>query len=102
MKILYVITGLGLGGAEKQVIQLADEMKLMGHEIFLVSLVGCATLLPQNDITVYQLEMKKNIISFVLSIIKLKHIIKKIKPDVVHSHMFHANIFKCIATPTNP
>lgn len=96
MKILYVITGLGLGGAEKQVIQLADEMKSMGHEIFIVSLVGCATLLPQKDITVYQLEMKKNIISFALSIIKLKHIIKKIKPDVVHSHMFHANIFSRI------
>ncbi|EPF2606043.1 TPA: glycosyltransferase [Yersinia enterocolitica] len=93
MKILYIITGLGLGGAEKQVIQLADEMRLLGHEIVLVSLTGCTKLLPKNNVTVHQLDMRKNIISLMLSIIKLRNIVKELKPDVVHSHMFHANIF---------
>ncbi|MFV8799960.1 glycosyltransferase [Yersinia sp. LJYL362] len=93
MKILYIITGLGLGGAEKQVIQLADEMRLLGHEIVLVSLTGYAKLLPKNNVTVHQLDMRKNLVSLTSSIIKLKNIIKEFRPDVVHSHMFHANIF---------
>ena len=33
MKILYVITGLGGGGAEKVVANLADQMSEKGHKV---------------------------------------------------------------------
>ena len=38
MKILYVITGLGVGGAEKVVCDLADQMILIGHDVNIVYL----------------------------------------------------------------
>lgn len=40
MKILYVITGLGLGGAEKVVCDLADQMAENGHEVKIAYLTG--------------------------------------------------------------
>lgn len=37
--------------------------------------------------------MDKNPLHFISSLLSARKIIKKIKPDIVHSHMFHANIF---------
>ena len=42
MKILLVITGLGVGGAERLVTSLADRFVAMGHQVFLVRLQGDA------------------------------------------------------------
>ena len=40
MKILYVITGLGQGGAERVVCDLADAMVQKGHQVRIVYFVG--------------------------------------------------------------
>ena len=48
MKILYVITGLTLGGAEKVVCTLADEMAKKGHEVKIAFLKGRVEVFPQN------------------------------------------------------
>jgi UDP-N-acetylglucosamine:LPS N-acetylglucosamine transferase len=37
--------------------------------------------------------MVKTIPGFIKAYLKCRKLIKKIKPDVVHSHMVHANIF---------
>ena len=47
MKILYVITGLGLGGAEKVVCDLADQMVLKGHEVKITYLTGDKLVIPR-------------------------------------------------------
>ena len=46
MKILYVITGLGVGGAEKVVCDLADQMILKGHDVKIVYLTGSVLVKP--------------------------------------------------------
>ena len=33
MRIVYVLTSLGVGGAEKQAIALAEQMQLRGHSV---------------------------------------------------------------------
>ena len=38
MRIVYVLTSLGVGGAEKQVIGLADRMADRGHQVLLLVL----------------------------------------------------------------
>lgn len=97
-RILFVITGLGLGGAEKQVCLLADKFAELQYDVKIVALTGDAVILPNNkQIEVIRIGMKKNILSAVKSIFALKRIILSFKPDVVHGHMFHANIFTRIA-----
>ncbi|MBU1297374.1 MAG: glycosyltransferase [Gammaproteobacteria bacterium] len=92
MKILIVITGLGMGGAEHVVVNLADSLSARGYSVKIVYLTGEAVVLPKNtDIEIFSVGMK-SINSFFFAYFKLYKIIKKFKPDVVHGHMFHANL----------
>ena len=96
MKILYIITGLGMGGAEIQTCLIADKVYAEGNDIMIISLTGKTLIKPTNDIPIVELKFRKNILSFFHSLFKARAIIKKFKPDVIHSHMFHANIFSRI------
>lgn len=93
MKIIFVITGLGLGGAEKQVCLLADRFAEAKHQVSIIALTGEKVVYPDDErVEIYHLNMKKNPIGLLLGIFKLRNIFSKIKPDIVHSHMFHANL----------
>lgn len=93
MKILYVITGLGLGGAEKVVCDLADQMVLKGHDVKIVYLTGSVLVKPISS-RVELLPLHLNAASNVFSASReYKKIISDFSPDVIHSHMVHANIF---------
>ena len=93
MKILYIVTGLGLGGAEKVVCDLADQMVNRGYEVKLVYLTGDKLVTPKSsNIEIIYLGLN-GISSFILASLKYRQLIKKFRPDVVHAHMVHANIF---------
>lgn len=93
MRILYVITGLGLGGAEKVVCDLADQMILKGHDVKIVYLTGSVLVKPISS-RVELLPLHLNAASNVFSASReYKKIISDFSPDVIHSHMIHANIF---------
>lgn len=92
MKIAFVITGLGMGGAEHVVVNLADKLSKQGVEVLLVYLTGQAFVFPKNKkIKVIAINMI-GYRDFFNAYIKLRKIIKEFKPDVVHGHMVHANI----------
>ena len=94
MRILYIITGLGMGGAERQVVDLADSFNCLGNEVAIIALTGEVICKPANEnIKVFELGLKKNIFSIVNATLKLRKLVLDFKPDVVHSHMVHANIF---------
>ncbi|MDK9762806.1 glycosyltransferase [Vibrio sp. D420a] len=93
MNIIFVITGLGMGGAETQVCSLADTMSRRGHNVKIIYLYGEKVVSPDNpQVEVIYLGLKKSIISLSRSFFKLVKIIKEHTPDVVHSHMIHANL----------
>ena len=93
MKILYVITGLGVGGAEKVVCDLADQMILKGHDVKIVYLTGSVLVKPVSS-RVELLPLHLNSASNIFCASrKYKKIIRDFSPDVIHSHMIHANIF---------
>lgn len=102
MRILLIITGLGMGGAEKVVTSLADALAEKGHSIFLVYMTGVALVTP-NDLRVkvvgLDITSKANALS---AFFKLRNIIRSFKPDVVHSHMVHANIFSRLTRLITP
>ena len=93
MKILYVITGLGLGGAEKVVVDLADQMSKQGHQVKIAYLKGDIVVRPQNtEIELIYLGLE-NLINAKFAYLNYRDLILNFKPDVTHSHMVHANIF---------
>lgn len=93
MRILYVITGLGLGGAEKVVCDLADQMNILGNQVKIAYLTGGALVKPNSsEIEIIALSLN-SASDFLKSSKKYKNLIRKFKPDIVHAHMVHANIF---------
>ena len=102
MKILYVITGLGQGGAERVVCDLADQMYQRGHSVKIAYLTGDILTKPCfPEIELIKINLN-SLLLFPLAYITLSKVIKNFEPDVVHSHMVHANIFTRlvrIATP---
>lgn len=98
MKILFVITGLGLGGAETQVCNLCDEFSSLGHDVSLVYLYGNKIVSPKDKkVKIYSIGLKKTPLSLLFSIYRLVKLIKDIRPCVIHSHMVHANLIARIA-----
>lgn len=95
MKIAYVITGLGIGGAEKVTVNIANHISRLDNNVMIIYLVG-ENLNQKNidtSIKTYGINMKKNPASFFICLIKVWKILKDFKPDIVHGQMFHANIF---------
>lgn len=93
MKILYVITSLGLGGAEKVVCDLADQMSNLGHRVIVAYLTGEILVRPKKmniDIVFLELNSLSQLYS---SSQKYRKLIQDFEPDIVHAHMVHANIF---------
>jgi len=93
MRILFVITGLGVGGAERQVVDLADRLVRLGHTIKIAYLTGQALIQPRSpNVELIGFQMKKAVSGFIRTYLGLRRLIQAFRPDVVHSHMVHANI----------
>jgi glycosyltransferase involved in cell wall biosynthesis len=93
-RILIVITTLTFGGAETQVVRLATELKLRGWKVRVVCLVkpnAYTSQLEQQDIEVHSLGMKRGVPDF-RAVFRLSSQIHDFEPDIVHCHMFHANL----------
>ena len=101
MKILYVITGLGRGGAERVVCDLADQMLIQGNQVKIVYLTGDVKVKPHNDIELIGLNLH-NLYDFYNCYKNFRKIIISFKPDVVHSHMIHANLLARLVRLTCP
>ena len=93
MKILYLITSLGGGGAEKVVCGLADEMQLRGHHIVIAYLTGEVVVRPKNKkIKIVGLNLN-SILDIYSASKSYQKLTKEFKPNIIHAHMVHANIF---------
>ncbi|MEW5681817.1 MAG: glycosyltransferase [Pseudomonadota bacterium] len=93
MNIVLVISGLKMGGAEVQVCALASELFRRGNNVAVVSLIDDVVVSPDHpDIKVITLGLN-GILSLPRVFSKFRQFVKEFSPDVVHSHLFHANIF---------
>lgn len=93
MNILLTITGLGMGGAENQVVNLADKFASKGHEVTIAYMLQPALVQPKNsNVKLLWLGGTKDPVGMFKALINLVRVIKRTKPDLVHSHMYHANI----------
>ncbi|EPA9175579.1 TPA: glycosyltransferase [Acinetobacter baumannii] len=93
MKILFIITSLGMGGAENVLSNLCDGLIKYNHQIKIICLKGKVIVKPTNkniEIVSFNLNNLKDLKN---TFIDCKRIINEFKPDIVHAHMFHAIIF---------
>jgi L-malate glycosyltransferase len=58
---------------------------LKGHEVYWISLAGIIEEVPKG-VVFYQLQLCKNILSFIKIYKKVKKLIHDIRPDILHSH----------------
>ena len=92
MRIAYVLTSLGVGGAERQVVALAERMAARGHAVTLLVLRG---RLPQEWTTTLdpvRLDMRKTPASILAGLWKARHFLSSFQPDLIHSHTYPANM----------
>jgi glycosyltransferase involved in cell wall biosynthesis len=100
MRVLFIINSMSFGGAEKQVFDLLLGLKKKGVQVFLITLVKPTAFieeLKKNDINHYCINLKqknkKNIIFHFVAFLNLFFVIKKFNPEIIHSHLFHSNMY---------
>lgn len=93
MRILLSITSLGVGGAERLVTGLADCFSAAGHEVVLVYFHGEAELRPDDSrVKLVNLQMRRSPVGVLAAMWRLRRLVREFRPDVVNSHLVHANI----------
>jgi len=92
MQIAYVLTSLGMGGAEKQVVGLAARMSERGHIVALVSLMPPKAEEWPTSVEVLYLNIRKNPWSVIAGLLRARAFLREFRPDILHSHSFHANM----------
>ena len=93
MKVLHVITGLSQGGAESALFRLvtSQHSKVKSVVVSMMDLGVYGHLLKKSGIEVHMLAMPRGKIT-ISGLKKLWKLIKHLKPDVVQTWMYHADL----------
>lgn len=92
-KICYIIPSQEIGGTEKMLIMLADNIRKYGFQVVVITMQKEGTFhkfLALHNIKYYALDLKKNPFA---GILKAVYIFMKEKPCIVHSFLFAGNMF---------
>jgi glycosyltransferase involved in cell wall biosynthesis len=92
MRIVYILTSLGIGGAEKQVIDLANRMSAKGQTVSLLVLTHTAEEWPVK-LPVLRLNLRKTPLGIFRGLGFARGFVVLMQPDILHSHTFPANLF---------
>src|SRR5919108_2356824 len=94
VRILFLSTSMGMGGADSQLLSAARVMVARGHEVVIVSLTPLGPMGLQArglGIRTESLAMPRGIPD-PRGLLQLARLTRDWRPDVVHSHMVHANL----------
>jgi glycosyltransferase involved in cell wall biosynthesis len=92
MRIVYVLTSLGMGGAERQVLAVAARMAARGHSVALMVLRPRLAEEWPTEIEVVRLGMSRTPLSVLAGLLRGREFLRGYRADIVHSHSFHANL----------
>ncbi len=93
MRIVFMLTSLGIGGAERQALALAERMRERGHSVAVVTLRPRQAEEWPTSLPVFRLGMRKDPFSMFAAGVRAHRYLRDLAPDLLHSHGFHANIF---------
>lgn len=100
IKILFLITGLNAGGAEIMLYKLIQKINRQKFTPVVVSLLPKGIVgekIEKEGVKVYSLDMCSKLDISVAW--KLYRLLKQINPDVLHTHLFHANFLGRVIGP---
>ena len=95
MKVLHVITGLGVGGAE---LQLRSVLQHTRHESEVITLYNpgpVADMIRSDGVRVTDLGMTRN--TELSAVRRLRRIIRQGRYDVVHAHLYRSQVYGRLA-----
>lgn len=94
MRVLLLSTSMGMGGADSQLLSAARVMLARGHDVIIVSLtpLGAMGLQARGlGIRTESLHMRRGVPD-PRGLMRLARLVRAWRPDVLHSHMVHANL----------
>ncbi len=96
MRVVLLTTGLARGGAETQVVQLAAGLRAAGDEVTVISLAEPGRESVAAGVPVCSLRMRPGRAN-PLGMVRLVRLLRRLRPHVLHAHMFHANLMARLA-----
>jgi glycosyltransferase involved in cell wall biosynthesis len=98
MRVLFVISGLGLGGAERQVVVLSKELARLGHEVSVYVLKSRTTRIDELAGTGVEVVVDEKVQRFDLGVLRrLRRHIRNWCPDIVHGFLYDGNVYSRLA-----
>src|SRR6266850_4199463 len=98
MRILYVISGLGFGGAEKQLVELAKQLAGHGHEVAIYTLNRVVPREPELAGSGVKLIVDQKRAKLDLAVLwRLRRTINRWRPDIVHGFLFDGDLYSRVA-----
>ncbi len=97
--VLHIITGLGAGGAENMLVQVASGLQARGLPQHVVSLTGRdsrAKAIESAGIPVTALQLRRGIRSLADGA-RLIALVARLRPDVIQGWMYHADLASTVA-----
>lgn len=92
MRIVYLLTSLGIGGAERQALAIAECMRERGHAVAVFTLFPRLAEEWPTSLPVFRLGISKNPFSVLAGLVRARRYLRDLRPNLIHSHSFHANI----------
>ena len=105
IKLLHIITGLPIGGAEKVLLDICRHLDGEKINSFVVGLNHENSMnseFEKSEIFVKNLHMKRDIWSMIKSLRTLNNLIKEQDIKIIHAHMFHPLVFAYLLKLKNP
>ncbi|MGR6034780.1 MAG: glycosyltransferase family 4 protein [Candidatus Nitrosoglobus sp.] len=99
VNVVHVITGLNVGGAEKTLFRLLANRKERSFNLSVISLLDKGVMggqIQSLGIPVYALGMQRGVPG-PMALISLRHLLKKLAPDLIQGWMYHGNLAATVA-----
>jgi len=98
MRVLFVISSLAFGGAERQIILLSKELARLGHKVSVYTLTTDTRRIDElagTDVEVLVDQKRRRLDLGVLG--RLRRHIRIWRPDIVHGFLFDGNLYSRLA-----
>jgi glycosyltransferase involved in cell wall biosynthesis len=104
LKILFIVRQLNIGGAERQLVTLANELGARGHDVVIASFYRGGALSEELDFRRVRLvSLEKRSRWDLLSVcVNTLRVVRQERPAVVHGWMYTPNLMATVARICNP
>ncbi len=93
MRIAYCISTLALGGAERQTLLLAEQMRRRGHIVLLVVLFAAQDAELETSLPALRLSQPRSLRGMLRALRLAGPFLQAFQPEILHSHTYPANLF---------